>query len=435
LLAIDDLNDWIGCLGGHPQSKTPNIDALAKRGVLFKNAHCAAPLCNPSRVALMTGVLPSKSGIYDNNQPFRQSPVLRDSVTLSRHFSANGYRSVGGGKIFHLPFPDAASWEEYFPSQTLNKPKDPYPSPVPAGGDGLVWNALDVPDSKMGDHQVVDWAIGELNKPQTKPLFLACGLYRPHLPWYTPKKYFDMHPLEKIELPATRADDLDDVPAAGKAMAKADGDHARIVREGKWKEAVQAYLASISFADAQVGRLMAGLDRSPLARNTIIVLWSDHGWHLGEKLHWRKFSLWEEATRNVFAIVAPGMGGNGKASPRTVSLLDVYPTLVDLCGLSAKAGLDGVSLRPLLNNPMAPWDRPSLTTYFRNNHSVRDERWRYTRYADGSEELYDHDADPSEWTNLARDPRHAGVKKKLGQWMPRTNAPDSAHAPGLADVR
>lgn len=438
-LAIDDLNDWIGCLGGHPQAKTPNIDALAKRGVLFTNAHCAAPLCNPSRVAVMTGVLPSTSGIYDNNQPFRESPVLRDSVTLSQHFKANGYRAIGGGKIYHLPFPDAASWEEYFPSQTLNKPKDPYPEKLPANGmkngQGLDWGRVAVDDARMGDHQVVDWAIGELNKPQTKPLFLACGLYRPHLPWYVPAKYFDMHPLDKIELPSARADDLDDVPAAGKAMAKADGDHANIVGTGKWKEAVQAYLASISFADAQVGRLMAGLDRSRLAGNTIIVLWSDHGWHLGEKLHWRKFSLWEEATRNVFAIAAPGIAGNGKACPRPVNLLDIYPTLVDLCGLSAKAGLDGVSLRPLLQNPMATWDRPTLTTYLRNNHSVRDERWRYTRYSDGSEELYDHRSDPMEWINLARDPRHAAIKQGLARRMPTQNAPESKHAAGLADVR
>jgi arylsulfatase A-like enzyme len=218
-------------------------------------------------------------------------------------------------------------------------------------------------------------------------------------------------------------------------MAKAAGDHTSIVSAGKWKEAVQAYLASISFADAQVGRLMAGLDRSPLARNTIIVLWSDHGWHLGEKLHWRKFSLWEEATRNVFAIAAPGMAGNGRTCPRPVNLLDIYPTLMDLCGLSAKAGLDGVSLRPLLQNPMATWDRPTLTTYLRNNHSVRDERWRYTRYSDGSEELYDHRSDPMEWTNVARDPRHSAIKQGLARRMPTENAPESKHAAGLADVR
>lgn len=387
----------------------------------------------------MTGVLPSKSGIYDNNQPFRKSPALKDAVTLSQHFKANGYRVVGGGKIYHLPYPDAASWEEYFPSQQLNKPKDPYPKKRPANGmkdgAGLDWGRLEVDDSAMGDSQVVDWAAAELQKKQTKPLFLACGLYRPHLPWYVPAKYFDMHPLERIELPAVRADDLNDVPPVGREFAGAQGDHARILRDGKWKEGVQAYLASVSFADAQIGRLMEAFDRSPLAQNTIIVLWSDHGWHLGEKLHWRKFSLWEEATRNVFAIIAPGMAGNGKACPRTVNLLDIYPTLVDLCGLSPKANLDGVSLRPLLKNPKASWDRPSLTTYLRNNHSVRDERWRYTRYHDGTEELYDHQTDPSEWTNLAADSRHAGHKKRLAKWMPAVNVPDSEHAPGLEDVR
>ncbi|MFN3322477.1 MAG: sulfatase [Bryobacteraceae bacterium] len=434
-ISIDDLNDWTGCLGGHPQARTPNLDAIAGRGVLFTNAHCAAPLCNASRAALMTGIRPSTSGIYDNNQPFRKSPVLRGAVTLSQHFMASGYRAVGGGKIYHTPYPDSASWHEYYPSQQQNKPVDPEPPNQPINGipgsGNMDWGPIDVDDSKMGDHQVVDWAISELHRKQEQPVFLACGLYRPHLPWYVPSKYFDLHPLEKIELPNVREDDLDDVPEIARRIALRSGDHERITKHGKWKEAVQAYLACISFMDAQLGRLIDAFDGSPIARNTVVVLWSDHGWHLGEKLHWRKFSLWEESTRNVLTIVAPGVSKPGGRCGRTVSLIDIYPTLIDVCGLPARRGLEGANLTPLLRNPAAAWNRPALTTFNRNNHSVRSERWRYTRYDDGTEELYDHQSDPMEWNNLASKPEHAAVKRDLARWIPKVNAPDSVRERGI----
>lgn len=431
-IAIDDLNDWVGCLGGHPDVKTPHLDRLAGRGMLFTNAHCAAPLCNPSRAALLTGVRPSTSGVYDNRQPMRKSDVLRDVVTLPQHFMAHGYRAVGGGKIFHGAFPDPPSWQEYFPSQTRNKPEDPVPSKRPVNGipntAHFDWGPLDVPDSEMGDGQVAEWAVRELQRKHDKPFFLGCGIFRPHLPWYVPRKYFDMYPPEKVTLPNVKDDDLDDVPPIGRKFANPEGDHKKVIDYNQWRKAVQGYLASITFADVCVGRVLDALDNSPYAQNTTIVLWSDHGWHLGEKLHWRKFALWEEATHNVLMISSPGLTRPGGRCSRAVSLMDIYPTLVELCSLTPRKELEGVSLLPLLRDPDAAWDRPAVTTYLRNNHSVRNERWRYIRYSDGTEELYDHHNDELEWTNLAGKPEYQRVKKDLARWLPEVNAPNSPRA-------
>ena len=437
-IAVDDLNDWITCLGGHPDVKTPNFDRLARQGVLFTNAHCAAPLCNPSRAALMTGIRPSTSGVYQNNQPMRKSPALKDAVSLPQHFMAHGYRAVGGGKIYHGAYPDPQSWQEYFPSQKQNKPPDPVPPVTPAAGAAaraqFDWAPLKNPDGDMGDFKVVDWAIVELKKKHPKPFFLGCGLFRPHLPWYVPQKYFDLYPADKVTLPTVKEDDLDDVPPIGRKFAGAQGDHKRVTDAGKWREAVQAYLASISFTDAMLGRLLNAFETSLHSKNTVVVLWSDHGWHLGEKLHWRKFALWEEATHNVFMIVAPGLTQPGGRCPRPVSLMDVYPTLIDLCGLEKRANLEGVSLMPLLRDPQDAWDRPALTTYGRNNHSVRSERWRYIRYSDGTEELYDHQKDELEWYNLAGKPEFAGVKQELAKWLPQVNAPESVQERGAEEA-
>jgi arylsulfatase A-like enzyme len=428
-IAIDDLNDWIGCLGGHPDVRTPNMDRLARRGVLFTNAHCPAPLCNASRAALLTGVRPSASGVYTNSQPMRQSEALRGAVTLPQHFMANGYRAIGGGKIFHGSFPDPPSWREYFPSPTRTRPADPLPpnrplNGIPDTGD-FDWGPIDVADSEMGDSKVASWAAGELIRPQPAPFFLACGFFRPHLPWYVPRRYFDLYPVESVTLPNVQEDDLDDVPPVGRSIAKPDGDHRKVIEYGQWRRAVQGYLASISFADVCVGRVLDALDAGPHARDTAIVLWSDHGWHLGEKLHWRKFALWEEATHNVLMIVAPGTTTPGVRCGRTVNLMDIYPTLIELCGLPTRNGIEGASLLPLLKKPETRWDRPSVTTYLRNNHSVRSERWRYIRYHDGTEELYDHRRDELEWKNLAGNPEFKNIKSELARWLPKVNVPDA----------
>ncbi len=426
-IAIDDLNDWIGCLGGHPDVRTPNIDRLAKRGVLFTNAHCAAPACNPSRAALMTGIRPWTSGVYKNPNPWRQSPALTDAATLPQHFMAHGYRAMGSGKIYHGSFPDPASWDEYWPSKTQNKPPDPAPKNRPLNGIPRTahfdWGPVNADKTEMGDWKVTDWVIGQLRKKHDKPFFLACGIFRPHLPWYVPQKYFDLYPLDKIALPTVKEDDLDDIPPIGRKMS-GGRDHSKVLKHNQWRKAVRGYLASISFADECVGKVLDAFDKSEYADNTIIVFWADHGWHLGEKLHWRKFALWEEATHNPMIFVVPGLTKPQGRCTRPVNLIDIYPTLVDVCRLSPKAELEGVSLTPLLENPQANWDRPSLTTHGRGNHSVRSERWRYIRYSDGTEELYDHDADELEWTNLASDPKYATVRKDLAKWLPKTDVPE-----------
>lgn len=435
-IAVDDLNNWIGCMGGHPDTKTPNFDRLAARGVLFTKAYCAAPLCNPSRAALMTGLRPSSTGVYDNSQPFRQAKS-KDAVTLAQHFRANGYKAMGSGKIFHDAFPDPASWDEWYPSLNEQKPADPLPEKPPLNGipntGHFDWGPLKNADREMGDFKVTDYVGAQLRKKHDKPFFLACGLFKPHLPWYVPEKYFDMFPLDKITLPSVKLDDLDDVPPIGKKMAKADGDNAKVMKYGQWKKAVQSYLAAIAFADAQLGRVLEALDSSEYRDNTNVVLWSDHGWHLGQKLHWRKFALWEEATHNVMMMSVPGMTKPGGRCTKPVNLIDIYPTLVDLHGLSAKPGLEGTSLTPLLKNPNAAWDRPSLTTFGRNNHSVRSERFRYIRYSDGTEELYDHQADDLEWHNLASNAQYATVKRELARWLPQVNEPDSIRTRGGAE--
>jgi len=430
-IAIDDLNDWVGCLGGHPDVKTPHLDSLAKRGVLFTHTYCAAPACNPSRAALMTGIRPSTSGVYHNSQPWRQSPVLKDAVTLPQHFMRHGYTALGSGKIYHGGYPDPPSWDEYWPSKLIAKPIDPKPprERLPLNGIPRAahfdWGPVDVPPDKMGDWQVADWVIGQLGQTHAKPFFLGCGFFRPHLPWYVPQKYFDQYPSDEITLPNVKEDDLDDVPRIGKEMAKPEGDHAKVIKYDQWRKAVQAYLASISFVDECVGRVIAALDTSAFRDNTIIVLWSDHGWHLGEKLHWRKFALWEEATHNVLMMVAPGVTSGGGRCDAPVNLVDLYPTLVDLCGLDGRDELEGLSLVPLLKDPKAQWEPPALTTHGRNNHTIRSSRWRYIRYADGTEELYDHANDELEWTNLAADPKLADTKAELRRWLPKTNVPDS----------
>ncbi|MEZ6057333.1 MAG: sulfatase [Planctomycetaceae bacterium] len=430
-IAVDDLNDWIAPLGGYPGCQTPNLDRLAARGMLFTRAYCAAPACNPSRASLMTGIRPWTSGVYINPQPWRKSPVLKEIDTLPQALMKGGYEAVGAGKIYHGGFDDDASWNDY-----LKKGGDPKPNPAVANdphskAGGIVWGVLDVEDQQMADHKTANYAIDYLGKKHEKPFFLGCGIYRPHMPWQVPRKYYERYPLESIQLPKVIKDDLGDIPAAGRKMAGAAGDHATILKTDNWKYAVQGYLASITFADAQIGRVLDALDQSPYRDNTIIVLWGDHGWHLGEKEHWRKFALWEEATRVPLIISVPGMTPAGSRCERTVDLMHLYPTLTELCGVPTADRLEGVSIVPLLKSPDTAWDRPAMTTHGRGNHAVRSERFRYIRYADGSEELYDHTVDPLEWKNLASDAAFSEEKTALAQWLPRQEAPPSA---GTNDV-
>jgi len=429
-IAIDDLNNWIGIMGEHPLVKTPNIDKLAARGVLFNRAYCSAPACNPSRASMLTGLMPSNTGVYDNRSDWRRA--LPNAVTLPQHFMACGYHVIGGGKIFHSDYHDPPSWHEYF-----HEPKQVPPPGWPLHGIKKMtsrwwfndWGPMDISDDDMVDMKTADWAVGQLRKKHDKPFFLAAGFHRPHLPWYAPKKYFDLYPLEKVQLPPIMENDLDDVPKTGRGWAAPWKYHRPIVQADHWKKAVQAYLACITFVDVCVGKVVEALDKSPYADNTIIVLWSDHGYHLGEKQHWGKFALWEKATRNPMIIFAPGITKANRRCDYPVSLVDIYPTLIDLCHLKPKSKLDGVSLVPLLKDQNGPWNRPVITTHGRGHHSVRTDRWRYIRYRDGSEELYDHQKDAHEWTNLADKAAYEKIKKQLAEYLPKTNAPDAPHKP------
>ena len=432
-IGVDDLRDWVGHLSGHPNAKTPNIDRLAKRGVSFTRAYCSAPLCNPSRISVLTGVAPSKSGVYGNGEKLRQK--LPNTVTLMQHFRASGYSVRGAGKIFHgTSAYDMDSWDIFFKSSGSKKHPVKRDSSLPKSA-WVPWGALACSDDEMLDGINAKWIITELKKPQKKPFFLAYGLTKPHLTWSVPQKYFDLHPLEGIKLPPTKKGDLDDLPAFGKKLArevydpsgerdfavKPNGDHANVIANNQWLKAVQAYLATISFADAQIGRVLDALDRSGHADNTIVVLWGDHGWHLGEKNHWRKHALWDVSTRTPLIFSAPRGVAKDKLCQRPVSLIDIYPTLIDLCGLPKRRGLDGQSLKSLLENPERKWDRPVVITYGLNNHAVQTERWRYIRYRDGGQALYDHERDPNEWTNLAFIPKYSPQKTKLAKWLPSTN--------------
>lgn len=373
MIVVDDMNDWVSCLGGHPQIKTPNIDRLARRGLLFTNAHVAAPVCNPSRVATLTGRHPSSSGVYDNSIVWHEK--LPDLPSIPQHFKANGYHVVGGGKVFHhMPgINRRTDWHEYFaqvfdghhqsrvaqglPADDFNWPPgfplNQLPSVLalkkpPKNPHEFDWGPFNKSDQEMGDGQMVEWAAKFLSQPPQQPFFLAAGIFRPHLPFYSPQKYFDLYPQNEIALPPIKADDLNDLPEAGKQMAASRrGDYDLVIRTGKHRELMQAYLAGISFADALVGRLLDALDASPAAKSTIIVFWSDHGWHLGEKQHLHKFTLWERSTRVPFIIAASSVTKESTRSTRPAGLIDLFPTLNELCALPAVAGLDGQSLVPL----------------------------------------------------------------------------------------
>ncbi|MDX1945162.1 MAG: sulfatase [Pirellulaceae bacterium] len=421
-IAVDDLNDWIGCLGGNRQAQTPSIDALAARGVNFTRAYCASPVCNPSRTALMVGLRSSSTGVYNNNINRRDSKVAMSVVPLNSHFHASGYHVMGAGKIYHGDGDQFGEWDEYAKIQggDIAPPKG-----ASTGVGGIRFAPVDAKDEDMHDYHTVSYCIEQLQKKHDKPFFLACGLHKPHMAWNVPRKYYDQFPLEKIELPKVLETDLDDIPAAGLKMANPQGDHADMLASGRWKEAVQGYLAAGAFCDAMVGRLMKAFDESAYKNNTIIVFWGDHGWHLGEKQHWRKFALWEEATRAPLFFVAPGITKPNSTCERPVDFMSIYPSLCELAGLPIPPHNEGASVLPLLEDPAAAWEQPALTTHGKDNHAVRTERWRYIRYADGSEELYDHNADPLEWKNLAADLNFASVKADLAKWLPKVNVPDA----------
>ena len=416
-IAVDDLNHWVGYTGRSAQAKTPNIDRLSKMGVSFTNAHCTAPACNPSRASLMSGMRPGSTGCYLNGQKWTK--FIKEGLGLNHHFRKAGYNTVAMGKIYHGHSNSgyASGWDEY--------PK----LPVSSGGGAQKYQGfhlpmpLDMKDGDLGDWHTTDYCIGQLQKEHEKPFFIACGLIKPHLPWAVPRKYYDLFPLKDVRLPPHTENDLADIPPAGVKMARPNGDHARFLKSGRWGAAVQSYLATCAYVDMNLGRLLDAFEASRHKDNTIIVLWGDHGWHLGEKEHWRKFALWEEATRAPLIWVAPGVSKAGAVCDRPVDFLTIYPTLCDLAGLPIPDHVEGKSLRPLLANPDSKWDGVAITTHGYMNHAVRTGRWRYIRYADGSEELYDHANDPYEYKNLAAEPDLAQTKAMLAERLPSKNVP------------
>ena len=468
-LSIDDLNDWVGALGGHPQAKTPNLDRLISNSVLFRNAHCAAAVCSASRHALMSGLRPSTTGWYTNSSKSMKSyeKALGDTVPLPTHFKHNGYRTMAAGKVFHKGTSDIKDydyWDETRPKYTWPKELAArghgyagdrgghfYPFPRDGGaiyqkyqegvdGQSLCWGALeksDIPPEGMPDEQIADWVVERLKQIHDKPFFLAAGFIRPHVPFTAPKEFFDLYPLEDIVMPDVPDDEMDDIPLFGKAIAYGTiqgGDHKNVLDVGPdyWREMVRAYLACVSFADAQAGKVLDALEDSPYAENTIVVFWSDHGQHLGEKRHWRKQALWEESTRVPLAFRLPKSVNGGRSCDRAVSLLDIYPTLLDLCNLPKVKGLEGTSLLPQLEDPAAGRTEPAISTWHYKNHAARSLNFRYIRYRDGTEELYDHRTDPNEHHNLAAEPGLARIKEKLGAYMPTNNVvPTSMNDGGL----
>jgi arylsulfatase A-like enzyme len=446
-IAVDDLNDWVGFLGGHPQAQTPNMDRLAESGMAFTNAQSPSAVCHAVRTAVLTGLRPSTSGIYGNSPDWRDQEVFQGKPTLPRYFRENGYTTQGAGKIFHAHtyaeygltgFNDTTAWDEYFPSLDRQLPDELGPINIPANGNPFGrtfdWAGLVAEDYALADGQVTTWVSGRIRAASDGPRFIAAGIYRPHLPWYVPNAYLERFPLEDVQLPPHIEGDLDDVPPiARRSTFNSVEAHEWILEdEDRWREGVRAYLASMSYADAMVGRLLEALEASGRADRTIIVLWSDHGFHLGEKERWRKFTLWGESLHVPFIIVAPGVTRPGSRSDTPVSLQDIYPTLVDLAGLELPEHVEGRSLVPLLQDPAMEWDHPTLSTFGYKNHAVVSDRYKYIRYSDGSEELYDVREDPNEWTNLATESGYDAVKRDLAAYLPDFDAPDLARQPGPA---
>ena len=414
MIAVDDLNHWVGYLGRNRQTITPNIDRLAARGVRFSRSYCAAPVCNPSRTALLTGMRPGATGVYDNGDDWRT--IVDKDKTLITAMRRAGYYAAGAGKIYHGGFDRHGEWDDYLANEGgKGRPEGD------RGVGGIKFAPLDCDDDDLPDAKIVGYGIEQLKRSHDKPFFLTIGLHKPHMPWNVPRKYYEMHPLESIELPPTTADDLADVPPSGRKMAKPDGDHAAILASGRWKDAIQGYLAAISYCDALIGRLIDALDASRYRDNTIVVLWGDHGWHLGEKEHWRKFALWEEATRAPLIWIVPGLTKPDSLCERTVDFMSIYPTLCDLVGVPIPSHVEGRSIRPLLLDPKAAWNAPAVTTYGQNNHAVRSADWRYIRYANGDEELYDETADPYEWKNMAGSAESSAKKAELAKFLPTVN--------------
>jgi iduronate 2-sulfatase len=434
-IMADDLNNDLGAYG-HPVVKTPNLDRLAARGVRFDRAYNQFPLCSPSRVSLLTGLRPDATRVHDLQTDFRK--LLPEIVTLPQMFKRSGYVSARVGKIYHYGNPgqigtsgldDPASWDAFVNPRGIDKDEEPKLTnftPTRGLGSALAYYASPAGDEAHTDGKVAAETIALLEKHKDRPFFIGAGFYRPHCPFIAPQKYFDLYPLESIAAPAVAPDSWMPPPARFTVPP-----HWGISEQAQ-RETIRAYYASISFLDANVGRLLDALDRLGLANNTIVVFVSDHGYHLGEYGQWMKQTLFERSARVPLIIAGPGVSSTGRATSRVVELLDLYPTLAALTGVAAPKGLHGRSLTPLLKNPDAAWDHPAITQVRRGpaataymGYSIRTDRWRYTEWDSGKRgaELYDEIADPQETRNLVMDPQHHNVVREMQQRLRRARTP------------
>ena len=450
MIAIDDLNDWVEPLGGHPQVKTPAMKRLAERGVTFTNAHCQAPLCNPSRTSIMTARRPTTTGVYGLAPWIRNVDELKSLVTMPQHFSSHGYKSLIGGKIHHggngrrgkQSKLEADVWGP--PAGVGARPKQKLIPPTPGGNHPLMdWGTFPHSDQDKGDWLVASWAVeqlDQLSKNQEQPFFLAAGFFLPHVPCYVTQKWYDMYPNESLVMPPILDGDRDDTPDSSWYIHwDLPEPRTSWLRENhQLRNLARSYLASVSFVDSQVGRILDQLESSGLSDSTIVVLWSDHGYHIGEKAISGKNSLWRHGTRVPLIISVPnGLTkyhvGKGVKCNQPAELMDLYATLSQLADLPIPDGQEGLSLVPQLTDPSTKRERPAICTHNAGNHSACDTRWRYIVYADGEEELYDMVADPFEHKNLLASGDRSGYAEtiqRLKSYLPKSEkplAPGSAH--------
>lgn len=434
-IAVDDLNDWIGPLKGHPQVKTPNFDRLAAMGLTFTNAHCQSPLCNTSRTSMLTGVRPTTTGIYGLAPWFRNVPALADLKSLPQHLRENGYRTLTVGKVYHAGYgrvKGGPDWDEIGPPVTGTPDPKKKLVNTPSRMKAVDWGTFPHKDEDKDDYRIASWAVDRLaDLPKDKPFFLSAGFLLPHVPCYATQKWMDLYPEESLMLPEILENDRADTPRASWWLHWALPEpRLKFLKEEKeWKNLVRSYLACISFMDSQLGRVLDALEKSPHANNTIIVLFSDNGFHLGEKEITGKNTLWEPSTRIPLMFAGPGVS-RGAACAESVELLDVFPTLCEMLKLPLPKQLEGHSLVPQLKDASAKREWPAITNHNPGNNSVRDARWRYIRYVDGSEELYDMKKDPNEFVNIAGNGANAGEIGRLGKWIPQHQ---QSHAPGSKD--
>ena len=439
-IAIDDLNNYPSLMDNYPGIKTPNLDAFAKTAMQFTRAYCPGTMCNPSRSAILSGIAPHRSGIYQNGQKWQDSSLLNSIKTLPQAFRDSGYHTMGCGKLYHSRPTNAqwqAQWHDDDGGQGRFAPRaEPNPIPDSVKKPGL-FNYGVAEESQISDFQLLPFARKRLNSVYERPFFMAHGIRYPHNPWVVPQRFVDLYPDSEMAFPPPgfKADDLDDLSDIAKVYAGNPVNREALHDAGHWKPVVRHYLASVSAADEVFGEVIRALDEGPHAENTIVVVWADHGFHMGEKDHFAKYALWEQTTNVLFMVRVPGMTDDGPLCERTVSLQDIYPTLVDLCRLDDPGHpLDGRSLVPLLESPELDWPYPALTTHMKEDHALRSEQYRYIRYHDGSEELYNESDDPHEWTNLASRETSLPIMEQLRSHLPKTNA-DRPKSPSVPKAK